>query len=62
MQIDDLLSKLDDVSADMERLREEKDQEIEILQAGMDNTLEQLNDAQQVRSILSSMDLSYIYK
>ncbi|PPR00025.1 hypothetical protein CVT24_009034, partial [Panaeolus cyanescens] len=51
MQIDDLLSKLDDASADMERLREEKDQEIEILQAGMDNTLEQLNDAQQASII-----------
>ena len=33
----------------MERLREEKDQEIEILQAGMDSTIEQLTEAQQVR-------------
>ena len=33
----------------MERLREEKDQEIEILQAGMDSTIEQLTEAQQVK-------------
>jgi hypothetical protein len=32
----------------MERLREEKDQEIMILQEGMDSTIEQLNEAQQV--------------
>jgi hypothetical protein len=49
MQIDDLLEKLDNSAADIERLREEKDQEIEILQAGMDSTIEQLTDARQVR-------------
>lgn len=48
LQIDDLLTKLNNASGDMERLREEKDQEIMILQEGMDSTIEQLNEAQQV--------------
>ena len=48
MQMDDLLAKLDNSAADIERLREEKDQEIEILQAGMDSTIEQLNESRQV--------------
>lgn len=48
MQIDDLLEKLDNSAADVERLREEKEQEIEILQAGMDSTIEQLTEARQV--------------
>lgn len=49
MQIDDLLIKLNNASGDLERLRDEKDQEIMILQAGMDSTIEQLSEAQQVR-------------
>ena len=49
MHIDDLLAKLDNSAGDLERLREEKDQEIEILQAGMDSTIEQLNEVRQVR-------------
>lgn len=49
IQIDDLFSKLDNSSADLERLRDEKDQEIAILQEGMDSTIQQLSDAQQVR-------------
>lgn len=48
MQMDDLITKLDNSAADIEKLREEKDQEIEILQAGMDSTIEQLNEARQV--------------
>lgn len=48
MQIDDLLAKLDDASGDVERLREEKDQEIAILQEGMDSTIQSLSEAQQV--------------
>jgi hypothetical protein len=48
LQIDDLLVKIDAASGDMERLREEKDQEIMILQAGMDSTIEQLSEAKQV--------------
>lgn len=48
IQIDDLLSKLNHSSDDLERLREEKDDEIAILQEGMDSTIMQLSDAQQV--------------
>jgi hypothetical protein len=50
IQIDDLFSKLDNSSADLERLRDEKDQEIAILQEGMDSTIRQLSDVQQVRT------------
>jgi len=49
MQIDDVLVKLNNASGDMERLRDEKDQEILILQEGMDSTIHQLSEAQQVR-------------
>lgn len=49
MQIDDLLSKLDSMQSEVDRVREEKDNEIAILQEGMDTTLQQLSDAQQVR-------------
>ena len=48
LQIDELLSKLNNASGDLERLREDKEQEIMILQAAMDNTIEQLSEAQQV--------------
>jgi hypothetical protein len=48
MQIDDLLVKLNNASGDMERLRDEKDQEILILQEGMDSTIQSLSEAQQV--------------
>ncbi|KAI0801112.1 cytoskeleton assembly control protein [Fomes fomentarius] len=47
LQIDDLLTKLDHANGDVERLREEKDQEIAILQEGMDATIQQLSEAQQ---------------
>ncbi|KAN0133230.1 cytoskeleton assembly control protein [Lactarius tabidus] len=47
IQLDDLLAKLDAAAGDLEHLREEKDQEIAILQEGMDHTLHQLSDAQQ---------------
>ena len=43
-----MLSKLDSASGDLERLRDEKDQEILILQEGMDSTLQQLSEVQQV--------------
>ncbi|KIJ66322.1 hypothetical protein HYDPIDRAFT_150711 [Hydnomerulius pinastri MD-312] len=51
IQIDDLLIKLNDASGDLERLREEKDQEIMILQEGMDSTIQQLSEAQQNQGI-----------
>jgi len=43
-----LLSKLDNTNGEVERIREEKDQEIMILQEGMDSTIQQLSEAQQV--------------
>ncbi|KDR85430.1 hypothetical protein GALMADRAFT_274405 [Galerina marginata CBS 339.88] len=52
MQIDDLLVKLNNASGDLERLRDEKDQEIMILQAGMDSTIEQLSEAQQNQGLV----------
>ena len=48
MQIDDLLDKLENAKGDLDRLRDEKDQEIAILQEGMDATIQQLSEAQQV--------------
>ncbi|KAG8219478.1 cytoskeleton assembly control protein [Butyriboletus roseoflavus] len=51
LQIDDLLVKLNDASGDLEHLREEKDQEIMILQEGMDSTIQQLSEAQQNQGI-----------
>lgn len=56
-QIDDLLSKLNNAAGDMERLREEKDQEILILQEGMDSTIQQLSEAEQVGSVLHPIHL-----
>lgn len=56
-QIDDLLSKLNNAAGDMERLREEKDQEILILQEGMDSTIQQLSEAEQVGSVLHPIRL-----
>ncbi|KAF8078852.1 ANTH domain-containing protein [Lyophyllum atratum] len=52
LQIDDLLSKLNNASGDLERLREEKDQEIMILQEGMDSTIQQLSETQQNQGIV----------
>lgn len=49
MQIDDLLHKLDSKEGDLARILEEKDQELAILQEGMDTTLQQMNDLQLVR-------------
>jgi hypothetical protein len=54
LQIDDFLSKLDNASGDLERLRDEKDQEILILQEGMDSTLQQLSETQQASRLISS--------
>jgi len=49
LQIEDLLAKLDGHKDELDRLREEKDQEIAIIQEGMDTTIQQLAEAQQVR-------------
>lgn len=48
IQIDDLLLKLSESGGEVERLREEKDQEIQLLQEGLDSTIRQMSDAQQV--------------
>ncbi|GAA5854575.1 hypothetical protein JCM8547_004893 [Rhodosporidiobolus lusitaniae] len=45
-RIDDLLSRLDASSGEAERIREEKDQEIAIMQEGMDDTIRQLSELQ----------------
>lgn len=47
--IDELLGKLDNASVDLEHLREEKDAEIQILQEGMDSTIEELAEVRAVR-------------
>jgi uncharacterized protein YqeY len=44
------LAKLDGAAGVLEHLRDEKDQEIAILQEGMDTTLQQLSEVQQVCS------------
>lgn len=54
LQIDDLLVKANNAQGDLERLREEKDQEIMILQEGMDSTIQQLSEAQQVNRFYAS--------
>ncbi|KAF8922075.1 ANTH domain-containing protein [Mucidula mucida] len=52
LQIDELLSKLHGASDDLDRLREEKDQEIMFMQEGMDKTLEDLAEAQANQGIV----------
>ena len=61
MQIDDLLAKLNDAQAEVDRVREEKDQEIGILQESVDSAIQQLGDAQQVnyKRILWSYRISH---
>lgn len=43
-----MTEKLESASADLERLREEKDEEIMILQEGVDSTLQKMADIQAV--------------
>ncbi|GAA5971861.1 hypothetical protein JCM11641_001545 [Rhodosporidiobolus odoratus] len=45
-RIDDLLSRLDAQSGEADRIRDEKDQEIAIMQEGMDDTIRQLSGLQ----------------
>ena len=44
MQIDELLAKIDNKDGDLARLVEEKEQELLIMQEGMDSTLQELSD------------------
>jgi len=55
LQIDDLLRKLDAKEGEVSRMMEEKDQELMILQEGMDTTLQQLNDLRLVSRVLSTL-------
>jgi hypothetical protein len=59
LQIDDLLRKLDAKEGEVSRMMEEKDQELMILQEGMDTTLQQLNDLRLVRSLLSAIAIGW---
>jgi huntingtin-interacting protein 1-related protein len=56
IQIDDLLTKLNNASSDLEHLRDEKDQEILILQEGMDSTLQQLSETEQASNLITFFD------
>ncbi|KAF5312824.1 hypothetical protein D9619_002944 [Psilocybe cf. subviscida] len=60
MQIDDLLDKLNNASGDLERLRDEKDQEIMILQEGMDSTIEKLSEVQQNQDLVDETTTAQI--
>jgi hypothetical protein len=53
LRIDAMTEKLDSGSGDLERLRDEKDQEIMILQESVDTTLRDMADLQAV-SILTA--------
>lgn len=46
--MDELHIKLHDTQDSIERMKEEKDQEIMILQAGLDSSLQQLSEVRQV--------------
>ncbi|GAA6012414.1 hypothetical protein JCM8202_003319 [Rhodotorula sphaerocarpa] len=50
-RIDELLSRLDMQSGEAERVREEKDQEIAIMQEGMDDTIRQLSELQVAQGV-----------
>ncbi|GAA5880925.1 hypothetical protein JCM3774_001778 [Rhodotorula dairenensis] len=50
-RIDELLSRLDAQSGEAERVREEKDQEIAIMQEGMDDTIRQLSELQVAQGV-----------
>ncbi|KAF7311056.1 hypothetical protein HMN09_00649200 [Mycena chlorophos] len=51
IQIDDLLAKLRDTEMDMDRLREEKDQERLVQEESMNETIRQFAEAQQALSV-----------
>jgi hypothetical protein len=53
MQIDELLSKLDQKDGELARQIEEKEQELLIMQEGMDSTLKELGDLRLVSDYLT---------
>ncbi|BGP39044.1 sla2 Src-like adaptor 2 [Rhodotorula kratochvilovae] len=50
-RIDELLSKLDEQRGEADRVRDEKDQEIAIMQEGMDDTIRQLSELQVTQGV-----------
>ncbi|GJJ09734.1 hypothetical protein Clacol_003958 [Clathrus columnatus] len=60
IQIDELLQKLDNFGGDFERLREEKDQEIQILQEAMDSTIQKLHELQQTQGFTHQATIAQI--
>ncbi|KAJ7446448.1 ANTH domain-containing protein [Mycena galericulata] len=54
IQIEDLLTKVNNAEGDLERLRDEKDQEIMVLEESMNDTIERLKEVQQDRNVLES--------
>lgn len=52
LRLDAMADKLDSASSDLERLREEKDEEIMILQESVDSTLQQMADIQATQGIV----------
>jgi huntingtin-interacting protein 1-related protein len=50
---------LNNASSDLERLRDAKDQEILILQEGMDSTLQQLSETQQASNAIMYLPIIY---
>ncbi|KAJ6504413.1 ANTH domain-containing protein [Mycena vulgaris] len=60
IQIDDLLTKVNNAEGDLERLRDEKDQEIMVLEESMNDTIQRLSEVQQDRNILESANDSQI--
>ncbi|KAJ7686933.1 ANTH domain-containing protein [Mycena rosella] len=60
IQIDDLLTKANNAESKLERLRDEKDQEIMVLEESMNDTIQRPSDAQQDRNILESVNNTQI--
>lgn len=51
LQIDDLLAKIDNKDNELSRMLDEKEQELLIMQEGMDSTLKELSDLRIVSAI-----------
>lgn len=52
MQIDDLLHRIDEKEGEVARVVEEKEQELMIMQEGMDSTLKELSEMRIVSSYM----------
>ncbi|TFK77333.1 cytoskeleton assembly control protein [Pluteus cervinus] len=60
IQLDDLHSRLGTTGNQMEHIRDEKDQEIMILQAGLDSSLQQLSEVKQSQGLLDDTTTAQI--